>query len=209
MERGTKESTPDPSEPGEVVTICIPSGEKYYVHSPILAYVSEYFRRGLSGQMIEAKTRTFNLTEHATPATVSLFVRWAYARSNNKCVKGGTWAPNPIPTTGVLIDTWLLGDYLSCPDFVGRIEEIMKQDATLFSIYDLSIRWAKVNNFDSFRDTLVKLACQDLKNSPLDSRRTAIKNLPRMALEEISLCLIRQGGTSVGCAPKRLRAGRK
>jgi hypothetical protein len=205
MECGAKGFTPNPryvsltvakrltnilcSKPGDVVTISIPSGEKYYVHSPILIQVSEYFRRGLNGQMIEARTRTFNLTEHATADAVSLFVRWVYARSNGRHMD---WAPGRIPTTGTLIDAWLLGDYLQAPDFVFLIEEILHRYAntTPFDIDGLGSRWEKISFFHDFRDDLVQCACRQLKEYSWESRRRVISHLPRMLLEDICLCLV-------------------
>ncbi|RYP67040.1 hypothetical protein DL771_007459 [Monosporascus sp. 5C6A] len=125
---GRRESTPDATESTEIVTIQIPSGERYTVHARLLAHHSKYFRAALNGAMKEATTLHFDLTEHATEFTVALYVKWLYARSTPYYTRDGAvpysgWIGQTKydEALGKLCMAWLLGDYLQAPEFKNLI----------------------------------------------------------------------------------------
>ncbi|RYP58082.1 hypothetical protein DL769_009114 [Monosporascus sp. CRB-8-3] len=118
-----REKTPDGTESTEIVTIQIPSGERYSAHAHLLAHHSKYFRAALNSPMTEAATLHFDLTEHATNFTVTLFVKWLYARFS--LGRDPEWndtyerlITQPVKDTlNQLCVAWLLGDYLQAVEF--------------------------------------------------------------------------------------------
>ncbi|KAI0596813.1 hypothetical protein F4775DRAFT_603219 [Biscogniauxia sp. FL1348] len=105
---------PKPSESYDIVTIAVPTGERYAAHTHLLEGYSKYFGRALRNDMEEAKTRHFDLVEHATADTVSFFINWLYKQDDERpnILK---WVQSKSLTSEFLIKTWLFADYIQAP----------------------------------------------------------------------------------------------
>ncbi|KAI1820216.1 hypothetical protein F4861DRAFT_543172 [Xylaria intraflava] len=172
----------DVSAPGDIITIVIPSGREFYVHSNILKNYSGYFRAGLRTPMLEATTRTFHLEEYASAGAMTIFVRWLYAQAN-----GGTWLSESPPSTDDLILAWLLGDYLDAQGFVTCIYMELDDNATAFDVGALKDHWTEIKAHPDLHACILQLAVDALASKP--KMTDVIKTLPREAVEDITSVL--------------------
>ncbi|RYP33585.1 hypothetical protein DL767_004700 [Monosporascus sp. MG133] len=127
-----REKTPDAAESTEIVTIQIPSGEKFHVHAHILAHHSKYFRAELQNPKKETAELHFYLTKHANKFTVTFFVKWLYVRPTlgrnsveETILKTFVDQENQGAAIGTLCSTWLFGDYLQAPEFKNLALELL------------------------------------------------------------------------------------
>lgn len=112
-----------------MVVIRIPGGHEYQVHAHLLVQFSDYFLKALNSGFLESSSMTFELEEHATPATMGALVDWVYEkvqRSSDKeldvmdCLLDlkDDWVP-------IAYKLWLLADYLQIPalqnDVMGKL----------------------------------------------------------------------------------------
>ncbi|KAI1491276.1 hypothetical protein F5X96DRAFT_668887 [Biscogniauxia mediterranea] len=105
---------PKPSEGHDIVTIAIPTGERYVAHTHLLVGYSKYFHGALRNGMEEAKTRQFDLVEHAMADTVSFFIDWLYKQDDERSsiIK---WVRSKSLSPELSIKIWLFADYIQAP----------------------------------------------------------------------------------------------
>ncbi|RYP73473.1 hypothetical protein DL770_007766 [Monosporascus sp. CRB-9-2] len=142
-----REKTPDATESTEIVTIHIPSGEKFHIHAHILAHHSKYFRAELKDPTKEAAKLCFHLTKHAIKFTVTFFVKWLYVRPTLGHNLDAETIRNIFvgqENQGGILDklcsTWLLGDYLQAPEFKNLVLVLLNYMSPFKSIRDDPLR---------------------------------------------------------------------
>ncbi|KAI0841523.1 hypothetical protein F5Y06DRAFT_192685 [Hypoxylon sp. FL0890] len=154
-----QKTNPLPDAGSDFVTITIPSGQKFAAHAHMLAHHSEYFRRALHSQFQEATTRTFDLSVHATEATVSSFVKWIYQQSDK-------FPDSPFDAQALFdglsdrdaVESWLFGDYIQATGF--------RNDLILFMFFNQHFdyrvvvdTWDLLNPERKLRSFLVSQFC--------------------------------------------------
>ncbi|KAI1634086.1 hypothetical protein F4809DRAFT_665994 [Biscogniauxia mediterranea] len=82
------------------------------VRSPV-GY-SKYFHGALRNDTEEAKTRQFDLVEHATAGTVSFFINWLYKQDDERS-NILNWVRSKSFNPELLIRIWLFADYIQAP----------------------------------------------------------------------------------------------
>ncbi|KAI0002823.1 hypothetical protein F4779DRAFT_634927 [Xylariaceae sp. FL0662B] len=123
-----EEDPPGPDDHGDIVTIAIPSGRKFGAHAHLLAHYSDYFQCALSSQFKEASTLHFNLSEHATEGTLSMFIRWLYSRSYVESFNLGSidvMSRFSAYKDKELVEAWLFGDYIQAKGFRDDVIRLM------------------------------------------------------------------------------------
>ncbi|KAI1144465.1 hypothetical protein F5Y05DRAFT_418465 [Hypoxylon sp. FL0543] len=153
-----RQTTPDPSEGSDFVTITVPSGKKFAAHAHLLAYHSEYFRRALKSPSQEAATRNFDMSEWATAKTVSCFIRWIYLDTVTADFDS-PWCP---PEDEDMIKCWLFGDYIQAKGFRNHLMRVTFSTALTVQFGAIHEMWDQIPSNSELRPFLVNIYCRDL-----------------------------------------------
>ncbi|OBT82325.1 hypothetical protein VE02_08193 [Pseudogymnoascus sp. 03VT05] len=106
----------------QIATIIVGVGEeqkKWCIPTDLLCYQSGYFRGALRRHFIEAKEQKVELPD-IDPRTFKFIVEWLYSHIVHK-----PCADSDDARTGLLIDAWVLADYLQMPRLQNAIMELM------------------------------------------------------------------------------------
>ncbi|KAI8966357.1 hypothetical protein F5Y11DRAFT_190275 [Daldinia sp. FL1419] len=172
----------DPCDESFIVNITVPSGKEFSIHAHLLAKYSKYFQRALDSQFQEAKTLRFDLTEHATDETLSVFTNWVYAKSVSS---GNILIIHSIlkECPGfALIKCWLFGEYIQAREFQNDIIETLPEANTTST--DAVNAWDSIPADSKFRQLLVSLFCKQGRS--LKKVHAELEFLPPTMLRDVS-----------------------
>ncbi|OTB08355.1 hypothetical protein M426DRAFT_182771 [Hypoxylon sp. CI-4A] len=179
-----KLALPKPGDGTTITTIRVPSGDIFTVHAHLLDRCSEYFRRALDSKSTEAKTRTFDLSEHATSATLSIFIRWLYHKSTNR---GATseFTRDSSERYEDVVEAWFFGDYIQATEFRNDIIHILNDYTDRSTI---PLVWDRVPPGSRLRGFFVASFLH--REGPFDGMKEDLGKLPPSMLLEVSRRLV-------------------
>ncbi|OTA60443.1 hypothetical protein K449DRAFT_466378 [Hypoxylon sp. EC38] len=197
-ETETQKGNPLPNAGSDFAMIIIPSNQKFSAHAHMLAYHSEYFRRALNSQFQEATTRTFDLSIHATEATISAFIKWIYQKNpkpfDDQYVRSCSHVTGWMTLFDGLsdrdaIESWLFGDYIQAKEFRNDLLHFMfsRDDFDRTTIVDV---WDRIPLESKLRPFLISRFC--LKIVELDDVDMLLESLPSTMVLEVSKCVFRR-----------------
>nr|QZS37074.1 C102A protein [Hypoxylon sp. CO27-5] len=182
----------------DFVTITIASNQKFSAHAHMLVYHSEYFRRAFNSQFQEATTRTFDLSIHATEATISAFIKWIYQKNPKpledqiSCSCGNTTGWKTLfdgLSDRDAIESWFFGDYIQAKEFRNDLLHFMfsRDDFDRTAIVDV---WDRIPLESKLRPFLISRFCLNIVE--LRDVDRLLESLPSTMVLEVSRYVIRQ-----------------
>ncbi|KAI1384569.1 uncharacterized protein F4822DRAFT_433111 [Hypoxylon trugodes] len=175
------EHNPAPSECSDIVTIKIPSGKEYAVHTHLLAHYSRYCQQKLNQRRKKA-TRCIELSLFATEDTISLFIEWIYVKHimREEGQHGFGERTNPPPDFHEnLIKAFSFGDFIEAIQF----QNYIMPECAVFLAAELSIGLSMEGDYFYIPfELLPQDLLVDMHKFTFERLHESVQNLPHETL---------------------------